>query len=69
MHNCPDCGQGCNCSGDIEDHDTGDEFADDCIHCLDPDTSAGDYDEDDAVYPDDELLDDEDGEDDVSCRS
>lgn len=40
MHTCPDCGQACSCSGDIEDHDTGDEFYDDCSHhlrCMDDD--------------------------------
>jgi hypothetical protein len=31
MHTCPDCGQACSCSGDFEDHDTGDEF--ECVHC------------------------------------
>lgn len=34
MHNCPDCGQACSCSGDIEDHDTGAEYSDDCNHYL-----------------------------------
>lgn len=33
MHECPDCGQACSCSGDIEDHDTGDEFYVECDHC------------------------------------
>lgn len=33
MHTCPDCGQACSCAGDIEDHDTGDEFYDECYHC------------------------------------
>lgn len=32
MHECPECGQACGCSGDIEDHDTGDEFYEDCCH-------------------------------------
>ena len=32
MHTCPSCGQACYCCGDIEDHDTGDEF--DCDHWL-----------------------------------
>lgn len=32
MHTCPNCGQACYCNGDIEDHDTGDEFA--CDHWL-----------------------------------
>lgn len=34
MHTCPDCGQACSCSGDIEDHDTGDECEGDCNHYL-----------------------------------
>ena len=31
-HACPDCGEACYCSGDIEDHDTEKEFQDDCVH-------------------------------------
>jgi hypothetical protein len=34
MHSCPDCDQACYCRGDIEDHDTGDEYYWGCIHCL-----------------------------------
>jgi hypothetical protein len=30
MHSCPDCDQACYCSGDIEDHDTGEEFLVEC---------------------------------------
>lgn len=41
MHTCSECGQACTCAGDIEDHDTGDEFYDECFHC------------DGADYPDD----------------
>lgn len=42
MHNCPECGQACGCSGDLEDHDTGDEYMVECTHyltfgCCDPD--------------------------------
>lgn len=43
MHTCPSCGQACYCCGDIEDHDTGDEF--DCDHWLE--------------CEDDDLIDDE----------
>jgi hypothetical protein len=32
-HNCPQCGQTCFCSGDLEDHDIGDLY-DDCQCCL-----------------------------------
>jgi hypothetical protein len=32
MHTCPDCGQACYCGGDIEDHDTGEEFYEECSH-------------------------------------
>ena len=35
MHDCPECGMACYCSGDIEDHDTGPEFVLDCTCCLD----------------------------------
>ena len=34
MHTCPDCGQACYCCGDIEDHDTGNEYLDVCEHHL-----------------------------------
>ena len=30
MHSCPECYQACYCSGDIEDHDTGNEYLDLC---------------------------------------
>lgn len=51
MHTCPDCGQACTCAGDIEDHDTGGEFEDDCTHCG-PDAEFAD--DDDCGYePDD----------------
>ena len=36
MHECPECGQACGCSGDIEDHDTGGEFYEDCCHECGP---------------------------------
>lgn len=42
MHACPECGQACSCAGDCEDHDTGDEFYEECEHCMD-----GDFDDDD----------------------
>lgn len=42
MHTCPECGQACSCSGDIEDHDTGDENYVSCEHFL---TCVGDEDE------------------------
>ncbi len=35
MHDCPECGQACGCSGDLEDHDTGEEFYEDCTHQCD----------------------------------
>lgn len=38
MHSCPTCGQACYCNGDIEDHDTGEEFEDDCVHKCDEET-------------------------------
>lgn len=34
MHTCPDCGQACYCGADCDDHDTGDECVEDCIHYL-----------------------------------
>lgn len=34
MHSCPECGQACYCSGDIEDHDTGQEYEERCTCCL-----------------------------------
>lgn len=38
MHICPECGMACSCSGDIEDHDTGDEFYVECSHdCMEDD--------------------------------
>lgn len=46
MHTCPDCGCACYCSGDIEDHHTGDEFEDDCTHECE---ANGDEDEDDET--------------------
>ena len=33
MHFCPSCGQACDCHGDIEDHDTGEEFVAACECC------------------------------------
>lgn len=57
MHCCPICGEACYCSGDIEDHDTGDEYLDRCTHpeqCDDND----DYDDDLDDWGDD--VDDED---------
>lgn len=34
MHTCPECGQACTCCADIEDHDTGDEFVEECDHFM-----------------------------------
>ena len=34
MHTCPECGQACSCSGDVEDHDTGGEFYSECDHFI-----------------------------------
>jgi hypothetical protein len=51
-HDCPQCGQACNCSGDIEDHDTGEEFADDCTHHLSDDCDAqheDEYEDEDSI--------------------
>ena len=45
MHTCPDCGQACSCCGDIEDHDTGDEFGEVCEHHLECEADH-DYDDD-----------------------
>ena len=51
MHTCTECGQACTCSGDIEDHDTGDEYYVECCHCYD---EADDGRDDDCGYePDD----------------
>lgn len=53
-HFCPECGQACTCCGDIEDHDTGDAFVDECTHCFglddaDDEPMGGDFgDEEDA---------------------
>lgn len=33
MHSCPICGSACYCTGDIEDHDTVDEYDTFCGHC------------------------------------
>jgi hypothetical protein len=36
MHNCPNCGQACYCSGDIDDVDAGDKEAEEnCMHACD----------------------------------
>lgn len=43
MHICPECGQACCCGGDIEDHDTGDEYVDDCECCCDAQDSEPDF--------------------------
>lgn len=45
VHNCPDCGDACYCSGDFEDHDTGDEYMERCTHWQEC-RSGGDYDDD-----------------------
>lgn len=42
MHTCPTCGQACDCCGDIEDHDTGCEYLDDCACCLGADEELED---------------------------
>jgi len=34
MHTCPECGQACSCCGDIEDHDTGEECTEECVHFM-----------------------------------
>ena len=38
MHSCPECDQACTCGGDMEDHDTGDEFLDLCEHDCEPES-------------------------------
>lgn len=48
MHDCPECGQACYCSGDIEDHDTDEQYVDICYHC---DGSDDDLDDLDAAQP------------------
>jgi hypothetical protein len=48
MHSCPVCGQACYCSGDCEDHDTGDEFDGICTCCAGKDTED-DMDDDEHV--------------------
>ena len=48
MHTCPDCGQACSCAGDVEDHDTGDEFYEECYHC-----DGAEFDDDDGFEPED----------------
>ena len=50
MHECPDCGQACHCSGDCEDHDTGTEFVCDCTCCLGRETDDDDDDYNRAPY-------------------
>ena len=45
MHSCPVCGQACYCAGDIEDHDTGREYADGCECCIDVDEHLDDSDD------------------------
>lgn len=32
-HECPVCWMACSCGGDVETHDTGDEFLESCVHC------------------------------------
>ena len=56
MHECPNCGQACYCSGDIEDHDTGDEYIDGCeCPCWEEEHDDG-FDEDDEIaLPDKET--------------
>lgn len=58
MHTCPECGCVCHCSGDIEDHDTGDEYLERCTH---PEQCGDDDDDDygDMLPADDALEDDE----------
>jgi hypothetical protein len=54
MHSCPECGQACYCSGDIDDIDAGDEEATDaCTHCAEGD-SDGEEDDDFHEFDDDE---------------
>lgn len=45
MHTCPECGQACTCCGDIEDHDTGAEFQEECVHFMRCDGLAMDEEE------------------------
>lgn len=45
-HSCPECGMACYCSGDIEDHDTGEEYTMRCTCCLD---EAEDYEDEHEI--------------------
>jgi hypothetical protein len=52
-HSCPECGMACYCSGDIEDHDTGEEYTDRCTCCADcEDEEPDDWDLRDWQVPD-----------------
>lgn len=58
MHACTYCGSDCHCCGDIEDHDTGEEYLDDCYGCGCPE-DEDDWDEcDDWNEDDDRDVDD-----------
>lgn len=50
-HSCPECGMCCHCCGDIEDHDTGEEYTGRCT-CCDGRDLIPDDDEDFADGPD-----------------
>lgn len=61
MHSCPECGQACYCSGDIEDHDTGEEYTGICTCCAGrnniPDSPEDDQDCDAGNIMEDEDAD------------
>jgi hypothetical protein len=49
MHECPNCGQACDCGGDIDDLQLDDTVEqEECMHCLidDLDDDCESYDED-----------------------
>ena len=49
MHECPECGQACHCSGDIDDASvmSSEWVYDNCICCEDDDPYDQEYGEDD----------------------
>ena len=64
MHFCPDCGEECNCSGDIDDIQANTEawVARNCKHVCEPDISYDDCACDDYYDPaeEDRFFDEED---------
>lgn len=56
-HSCPECGMACHCSGDIEDHDTGEEYVGSCTCCFE---DRRDPEEDDNDCEAGNIMEDED---------